>query len=143
MRQAIEQGFILDLLENYTLHKLALRLARNGKDYDETEVERGAAMKGIMQWVSPHPYNIAAKIQIVVEHYRENVQPLLAGKGKAMVVLGRRKDAVRWQKAIRDVKVGLGRSPGRPTKAVCLNVPDWENEGGSSLDTSSPPDGKK
>jgi type I restriction enzyme R subunit len=58
-------------------------------------------MKGIMQWVRLHPYNIASKVQIVVEHYRENVQPLLDGKAKAMVVVGSRKEAVRWQKAIR------------------------------------------
>ncbi len=102
MRQAIEEGFILDVLENYTPYKLAFRLAHDGKDYDETEVERSAAMKGIMQWVRLHPYNIAAKVQIVVEHYRENVQPLLTGKAKAMVVVGSRKEAVRWQKAIRD-----------------------------------------
>src|SRR5207248_2310335 len=52
-------------------------------------------------WVRLHPYNIASKVQIVVEHYRENVQPLLDGKAKAMVVVGSRKEAVRWQKAIR------------------------------------------
>ena len=58
-------------------------------------------MKGIMQWVRLHPYNIAQKVQIVVEHYRENVQPLLAGRAKAMVVVGSRREAVRWQKAVR------------------------------------------
>jgi type I restriction enzyme, R subunit len=101
MRQAIEEGFILDVLKNYTTYKLAFRLAHDGKEYDEKEVERSAAMKGIMQWVRLHPYNIAQKVQIVVEHYRENVQPLLDGKAKAMVVVGSRKEAVRWQKAIR------------------------------------------
>jgi type I restriction enzyme R subunit len=54
-----------------------------------------------MQWVRLHPYNIASKVQVVVEHFRENVQPLLGGKAKAMVVVGSRKEAVRWQKAIR------------------------------------------
>ncbi|MEX3981836.1 type I restriction endonuclease subunit R [Paraburkholderia sp. EG287A] len=101
MRQAIEEGFILDVLKNYTTYKLAFRLAHDGQEYDEKEVERSAAMKGIMQWVRLHPYNIAQKVQIVVEHYRENVQPLLDGKAKAMVVVGSRKEAVRWQKAIR------------------------------------------
>ncbi len=101
MRQAIEEGFILDVLKNYTPYKLAFRLAHDGKEYDQTQVERSAAMKGIMQWVRLHPYNIAQKVQIVVEHYRENVQPLLAGQAKAMVVVGSRKEAVRWQKAIR------------------------------------------
>ncbi|WP_321927858.1 type I restriction endonuclease subunit R [Paraburkholderia guartelaensis] len=102
MRQAIEEGFILDVLKNYTTYKLAFRLAHNGEEYDEKEVERSAAMKGIMQWVRLHPYNIGQKVQIVVEHYRENVQPLLDGKAKAMVVVGSRKEAVRWQKAIRE-----------------------------------------
>ncbi len=101
MRQAIEEGFILDVLKNYTTYKLAFKLAHDGKEYDEKEVERSTAMKGIMQWVRLHPYNIAQKVQIVVEHYRENVQPLLDGRAKAMVVVGSRKEAVRWQKAIR------------------------------------------
>ncbi|WP_322041386.1 type I restriction endonuclease subunit R [Burkholderia diffusa] len=101
MRQAIEEGFILDVLKNYTTYKLAFKLAHDGQEYDEKQVERSAAMKGIMQWVRLHPYNIAQKVQIVVEHYRENVQPLLDGKAKAMVVVASRKEAVRWQKAIR------------------------------------------
>jgi type I restriction enzyme, R subunit len=101
MRQAIEEGFILDVLRNYTSYKLAFKLAHGGDEYDEKQVERSAAMKGIMQWVRLHPYNIAQKVQVVVEHYRENVQPLLAGRAKAMVVVGSRKEAVRWQKAIR------------------------------------------
>ncbi|MEX1127697.1 MAG: type I restriction endonuclease, partial [Vicinamibacterales bacterium] len=126
MRQAIEEGFILDVLQNYTPYKLAFRLAHNGKDYDEErpewsqrrsaggmeassrgaggpderEVERSAAMKGIMGWVRLHPYNIAQKVQIVVEHFREHVAPLLDGKAKAMVVVGSRKEAVRWKLAI-------------------------------------------
>jgi len=101
MRQAIEEGFILDVLKNYTSYKLAFKLAHDGKEWDEKQVERSAAMKGLMQWVRLHPYNIASKVQVVVEHYRENVQPLLAGKAKAMVVVGSRREAVRWQKAIR------------------------------------------
>ncbi|MFZ2235181.1 MAG: DEAD/DEAH box helicase family protein, partial [Dokdonella sp.] len=100
MRQAIEEKFILDVLQNYTPYDLAFRLAHDGKEFDNTEVERSAAMKGIMQWVRLHPYNIAQKVQIVVEHYRENVQPLLHGKAKAMVVVSSRKEAVRWQQAI-------------------------------------------
>jgi len=101
MRQAIEEGFILDVLKNYTSYKLAFKLAHDGKEYDEQQVERSTAVKGIMQWVRLHPYNISQKVQVVVEHYRENVQPLLSGRAKAMVVVGSRKEAVRWQKAIR------------------------------------------
>lgn len=101
MRQAIEEGFILDVLRNYTSYKLAFKLANGGQEYDQKQVERSTAMKGIMQWVRLHPYNIAQKVQIVVEHFRENVLPLLAGRAKAMVVVASRKEAVRWQKAMR------------------------------------------
>ena len=97
MRQAIEENFILDVLKNYTPYKLAFKLAHEGKDYDEKTVERSAAMKGIMGWVRLHPYNISQKVQIVVEHFREHVAPLLNGKAKAMVVVASRVEAVRWK----------------------------------------------
>lgn len=101
MRQAIEEEFILDVLKNYTPYKLAFKLANNGKEIDDRSVDRSEAVKRLMQWVRLHPHNIASKVQIVVEHFRENVQPLLAGKAKAMIVVGSRVEAVRWQKAIR------------------------------------------
>ena len=100
MRQAIEEGFILDVLKNYTTYKLAFKLAHNGKEWDDKEVERSAAMKGIMGWVRLHPYNISQKVEVVVEHFRQFVAPLLSGKAKAMVVVGSRHEAVRWQLAI-------------------------------------------
>ena len=100
MRQAIEEGFILDVLKNYTPYRLAFKLASGGKEWDETEVERDAAMKGIMSWVRLHPYNISQKVKIVVEHFRDNVASLLDGKAKAMVVLASRIEAVRWHLAL-------------------------------------------
>ena len=100
MRQAIEEKFILDVLQNYTSYKLAFKLAHEGQEFDETEVERSAALKRIMGWVRLHSYNIAQKVQIVVEHFRAYVAPLLHGKAKAMVVVGSRVEAVRWQLAI-------------------------------------------
>ena len=100
MRQAIEEGFILDVLKNYTSYKLAFKLANEGKEFDDKQVERGTAMKGLMNWVRLHPYNISQKVQIVVEHFRETVAPLLDGKAKAMVVVSSRLEAVRWQLAI-------------------------------------------
>ncbi len=100
MRQAIEEGFILDVLQNFTPYSLAFKLAHEGKEIDDTEVERTAALKRIMGWVKLHPYNIAQKVQIVVEHFREYVAPLLNGQAKAMVVVGSRVEAVRWQLAI-------------------------------------------
>ena len=100
MRQAIEEGFILDVLKNYTPYKLAFKLASGGQEWDETEVEKSAALKAVMNWVKLHPYNISQKVQIVVEHFRDTVAPLLEGKAKAMVVLASRKEAVRWKIAI-------------------------------------------
>ncbi|TAJ86350.1 MAG: type I restriction endonuclease subunit R [Reyranella sp.] len=100
MRQAIEEKFILDVLQNYTSYKLAFKLAHEGEEYDEAEVERSAALKKIMGWVRLHAYNIAQRIEIVVEHYRRFVAPLLDGKAKAMVVVGSRVEAVRWKLAI-------------------------------------------
>lgn len=100
MRQAIEEGFILDVLKNYTPYKLAFKLANNGKEWDEKEVERNEAMKGLMRWVKLHPYNISQKVAVVVEHFRENVMSLLNGNAKAMVVVSSRLEAVRWQLAM-------------------------------------------
>src|SRR4029077_1136197 len=100
MRQAIGEKFILDVLQNYTTYKLAFKLASSGKEWDEKEVERSAAMKGIMGWVRLHPYNISQKVQVVVEHFRELVAPLLNGQAKAMVVVASRLEAVRWQLAM-------------------------------------------
>lgn len=108
MRQAIEEGFILDVLENYTPYRLAFKLAHNGKELDDKEVERSEALKGIMRWVRLHPYNIAQKVQVVVEHFRENISPLLNGKAKAMVVVASRLEAVRWQLAIDKYIKGQG-----------------------------------
>lgn len=112
MRQAIEEGFILDVLRNYTPYRLAYRLATGGQEWDDVEVERDAALKGIVNWVRLHPYNISQKVAIVVEHFRTHVAPLLGGKAKAMVVMGSRKEAVRWQiaitKYIRDRRYPIG-----------------------------------
>ena len=100
MRQAIEEGFILDVLQNYTSYSMAFRLAQDGQSVGDEEVERSAAKKKLMGWVKLHPHNIAQKVQIIVEHFLKFVSPLLDGKAKAMVVVGSRKEAVRWKLAI-------------------------------------------
>lgn len=101
MRQAIEEGFILDVLKTYTSYKVAFSLAHNGRVIESEEVDRSEALKGIMGWVRLHEYNIAQRVQVVVEHFRKHVAGLLGGQAKAMVVTGSRKEAVRWQKATR------------------------------------------
>lgn len=100
MRQAIEEKFILDVLLNYTPYKLAFKLAHNGKDYDDTTVDQSEAMKSLMRWVRLHPYNIAQKVQIIVEHFKAHVSWRLNGKAKAMVVTSSRKEAVRYKLGI-------------------------------------------
>ena len=112
MRQAIEEGFILDVLRNYTAYKQAFRLTHAGQEISEQEVDASAAKKGIMGWVRLHPVNIAARVQIVVEHFRQNVAYLLGGQAKAMVVTASRKEAVRWMRAmesyVRQQGYGIG-----------------------------------
>jgi type I restriction enzyme, R subunit len=100
MRQAIEEGFILDVLLNYTPYKLAFKLAHNGKDYDNDTVDQSDAMKSLMRWVRLHPYNISQKVQVIVEHYTAHVAWRLHGQAKAMVVTSSRKEAVRYKLAI-------------------------------------------
>ncbi len=99
MQQAIEEGFILDVLKNYTPYSLAYKLALGNQEYDE-EVEKGAALKQLAKWVRLHPYNIAQKVQIIVEHFRTKVASKLNGHAKAMVVTSSRKEAVRYKLAI-------------------------------------------
>ena len=99
MQQAIEEGFILDVLQNYTPYKVAWKLQHPGDDYDgDGEVDESTAVKALVQYVRLHSTNISQKAKIVVDHFRTFAQPLLDGKAKAMVVTGSRVEAVRWKK---------------------------------------------
>jgi type I restriction enzyme R subunit len=101
MQQAIEEGFILDVLQNYTPYKLAFKLAHNGREYDSTDplVDKTQAGKELMKWVRLHEYNISQKVGVIVEHFRDNVAWRLDGHAKAMVVTGSRIEAVRYKRA--------------------------------------------
>ncbi|GJQ60659.1 MAG: type I restriction-modification system, restriction (R) subunit [Candidatus Scalindua sp.] len=96
MRQAIEEGFILDVLKNYTNYKVAYNLALAIQGSDQ-EVETKKAKVKLNQWVRLHDYNISQKVQVIVEHFRDNVMGLLGGQAKAMVVASSRKEAVRYK----------------------------------------------
>ncbi|MBC2933091.1 type I restriction endonuclease subunit R [Nocardioides sp. zg-1228] len=98
MKQAIEEGYILDVLKGYQAYETALKIAGNAGS--EGEVEEGAARKGLMRWVRLHPTNISEKVRIIVEHFHTNVAHLLEGKAKAMVVTDSRKAAVKYKRAI-------------------------------------------
>ena len=100
MRQAIEEGCILDVLQNYTTYKLAFKLAQQRQEIKGDEVDRSTAQRKLMKWVTLHPHNIAQKAAIIVEHFMEFVLPELEGKAKAMVVLASRKEVVRWKIAV-------------------------------------------
>jgi type I restriction enzyme, R subunit len=101
MRQAIEEGYILDVLRGYQPYDTALKIAGRLESGDGDEVvEEAAARKGLMRWVKLHPTNISQKVQIIVEHFHANVAHLLEGKAKAMVVTDSRKAAVKYKKAI-------------------------------------------
>lgn len=97
MRQAIEEGFILDVLKNYTNYKVAYKLALKIQEADQ-EVESKRAHVKLGQWVRLHEHNIAQKVMLIVEHFKANVMGLLGGQAKAMVVTSSRKEAVRYKK---------------------------------------------
>ena len=96
MRQAIEEEFILDVLKNYTNYKTAYNLALRIQDAD-TEVDSKRAKVKLNQWVRLHDYNISQKVQVIVEHFMENIAGLLGGQAKAMIVTSSRKEAVRYK----------------------------------------------
>lgn len=97
MRQAIEEGFILDVLKNYTNYKVAYQLAQRIQAKDE-QVDSKKAQVKLNQWVRLHDYNVAQKVQVIVEHFKDNVMGLLGAQAKAMVVTSSRKEVVRYKK---------------------------------------------
>jgi len=99
MKQAIEEGFILDVLKNYLPYDLAFNVAHAHVDRD-VEVDTQKANSELMRWVRLHPHNIAQKVAVIVEHFRANVASELGGRAKAMVVTASRLEAVRYKKQI-------------------------------------------
>lgn len=99
MRQAIEEGFIMDVLANYTTYKTCYKVAKNTPD--NPEVPASKAMKLIRRYTELHPYNIAQKAAIIVETFREVTSKAIGGKGKMMVVTSSRLAAVRYYHEVR------------------------------------------
>lgn len=98
MRQAIEEGFILDVLKNYTNYKVTYQLAQKIEVADK-EVDSKRVKVKLSKWVRLHDYNIAQKVKVIIEHFKDNVMGLLGGHAKAMVVTSSRKEAVRYKLA--------------------------------------------
>jgi len=101
MAQAIEEGFILDVLTNYSTYDMFLRV-KNELDNSEQEtlVDTAHAVTAIVQFARLHPTAIAQKVRVVVEHFQRNVKPLLTGNARAMVVTSSRREAYRWFEAM-------------------------------------------
>jgi type I restriction enzyme R subunit len=95
MRQAIEEGFILDVLNNYTTYKTFFKLSKQIED--DPDVNKKQASRAIARFLSFHPHNLAQKTEVMVEHFRQVVSKKIGGKAKAMVVTSSRLHAVRYK----------------------------------------------
>lgn len=100
MRQAIEEGFILDVLQNYTTYRTCYQIAKNTKD--NPDVPQSKALKTIKKYEELHPYNIQQKSAIIVETFRNVTKQKIKGKGKMMVVTSSRLAAVRYYHEIKN-----------------------------------------
>ena len=97
MRQAIEEGYIKDVLANYTCYERYYELVRTSED--NPDLPRRQAAKEIARFVELHPHNIAQKVEIIVEHFRNHTRHKIGGKAKAMVVTRSREHAIKYKLA--------------------------------------------
>jgi len=95
MRQAIEEGFILDVLKNYTTYAVYYRLLQKAEE--DPEVERKKAARALARFMKLHPHNLAQKTEVMVEHFNSVTRHKIGGKAKAMVVTDSRMSAVRYK----------------------------------------------
>ncbi|MDE2744753.1 MAG: type I restriction endonuclease [Chloroflexota bacterium] len=99
MRQAIEEGFILDVLQHYIDYDAYFKLVKEAEDDPELPKRRTAT--AIAKFAHLHEHNIAQKTEVIVEHFRNHVRFLMGGRAKAMVVTSSRLHAVRYMKAFK------------------------------------------
>lgn len=95
MKQAIQEGFILDVLQNYRTYKSFFSLSK--KIEDDPKINKKQAARAIARFVSLHPHNLAQKTEVIIEHFRQVVSKKIGGKAKAMVVTSSRLHAVRYK----------------------------------------------
>ena len=95
MRQAIEEGFILDVLKHYTTYKTYHRLVK--AIADDPKVPKKEAAKSLARFMSLHPHNIAQKTEVIIEHFRQHVRKRIGGRAKAMLITQSRLHAVRYR----------------------------------------------
>lgn len=97
MKQAIEEGFILDVLQRYTTYKTYFKIVK--KIEDDPSMPKKKAQKKLAKFLVLHPHNIEQKTEVMVEHFRTHVKHKLGGRSKAMVVTGSRLHVVRYMEA--------------------------------------------
>ncbi|MBZ4421582.1 type I restriction endonuclease subunit R [Myxococcus sp. RHSTA-1-4] len=97
MRQAIEEGFILDVLKGYTTYKTYYRLVKKGEEDPKVSAKQAAIQ--LARFAALHPHNLAQKAEVIVEHFRHKVRHRIGGRAKAMVVTSSRLHAVRYKQA--------------------------------------------
>jgi type I restriction enzyme R subunit len=97
MRQAIAEGFILDVLRNYTSYKTYYKLRTES---DEKLVPKNQARRALARFAILHEHNLSQRVAVIVEHFHEHVAKKLGGKAKAMVVTDSRLAAVRYKLAM-------------------------------------------
>ncbi|WP_427158322.1 type I restriction endonuclease subunit R [Aliinostoc sp. HNIBRCY26] len=97
MRQAIEEGYIKDVLANYTCYDRYYQLVHTAQD--DLNLPRRQAAKAIARFVELHPHNIAQKVEIIIEHFRNHTRHKIGGRAKAMVVTSSREHAVKYKLA--------------------------------------------
>ena len=97
MRQAIEEGFILDVLQNYTTYDTYYQLVKLAEDDPDFPKRRTAT--ALAKFMSLHPHNIEQKTEVILEHFRNHLQHRIGGRAKAMVVCASRLHAVRYKQA--------------------------------------------
>jgi len=95
MRQAIEENFILDVLEYYTTYKTYFRLSKAIEE--DPDINKKKASRAIARFLSLHPHNLAQKTEVIIEHFRRCVMPKIGGKAKAMVVTSSRPHVIRYK----------------------------------------------
>jgi type I restriction enzyme R subunit len=100
MKQAIEEGFILDVLQNYVEYNTFYHI--NKKILDDPEMKTSDAKRQIARFIKLHETNIAQRIEIIIEHFRTTVMNELGGKAKAMVITSSREEAVKYKLAFED-----------------------------------------
>lgn len=99
MRQAIEEGFILDVLQNYMTYKAYYQLEKAIED--DPRLEGRKAQRRVARFATLHPTAIAQKVEVIVEHFLRHVADELDGNGKAMIVTQSRLQALKYFQAIK------------------------------------------